>query len=81
MYDTTHPDFIDNKEQKLVPSPFDYNINTSRDGVATVSKFRTVTMGATLQSKNERFKDPTCMPDLTQSPHQARVCIVRINSG
>lgn len=53
-------DFIDNQEQRKVPSPFEYNFNTSRDGVATVSKFRTVTMGATLQSKNDRFKDPSC---------------------
>ncbi len=53
-------DFIDNKELKFVPSPFDYNVRTDKAGVATVSKFRTVTMGNTLQSRNSRFQNPSC---------------------
>ncbi len=73
-------DFIDNQEQRKVPSPFEYNINTNRDGVATVSKFRTVTMGATLQSKNDRFKNISCLSFPTQSSHQVPASTVLTNT-
>jgi hypothetical protein len=66
MYQRCYLDFIDNKELKVVPGPFEYNINTSRDGVATLSKYKTATMGmASIQAKNDRFKD-----------HSSRTCLI-----
>ena len=51
-------DFIDNKELKLRPSPFQYKVEFNDHGKESISKFRTVTMGgASLNSKHDRFKD------------------------
>jgi hypothetical protein len=50
-------DFIDDHEKQSVPSPFQYEVYTNKQGKTMNSKFKTAALGgAGLMTKESRFK-------------------------
>ena len=48
-------DFIDDKEQKDVPGPFEYHIFIDHEGKTCSSKFKSSTLGQSLRKTQPRF--------------------------
>ena len=48
-------DFIDDKEKKDVPGPFEYHIYIDHDGKTCSSKFKSVPMGSSIKATQARF--------------------------